>query len=270
MNDTKAPTHIVVADGKYTLVMDPSNLHALRYGEPWRDLVGDGFVMALGHEIEDLRAALAAHEAAEGAGEAEALAEAVREIVRKAWDLCDGTECVLDGRGVPSYFVEADQWLALSEAISSLEQLIPSSEQPASAGHAVTMLMALATPSRARQAEGREEPERCPCCPGRTFAVVDELKPDGHYGPGPGRRCVECKRVFYLRWVEGSATPAPPPVTLEREAVARIIDPDVWETMDLGMPAPYENDPLPVKRRDVSLRKADAIIALARSARGEG
>jgi hypothetical protein len=48
-------THITVADGKYTLILEPSNLRALRYGEPWRSLIGDGFVMALGYEIEDLR-----------------------------------------------------------------------------------------------------------------------------------------------------------------------------------------------------------------------
>jgi hypothetical protein len=48
-------THITVEGGKYTLVLDPANFHALRHGEPWRDLCGDGFVMALGHEIEALR-----------------------------------------------------------------------------------------------------------------------------------------------------------------------------------------------------------------------
>jgi hypothetical protein len=49
------PTHITVCDGKYTLILDPSNLRALRYGEAWRDLTGDGFVMALGQEIVELR-----------------------------------------------------------------------------------------------------------------------------------------------------------------------------------------------------------------------
>lgn len=46
---------ITVEGGKYTLVMDPTGLRALRYGEDWRDLAGDGFVMALGHEILALR-----------------------------------------------------------------------------------------------------------------------------------------------------------------------------------------------------------------------
>ena len=57
------PEHITVHDGKYTLIMDPGNLRALRYGEPWRNLVGDGFVMALGHEILELREKVATLEA---------------------------------------------------------------------------------------------------------------------------------------------------------------------------------------------------------------
>lgn len=54
---SEAP-HITVCDGKYTLVFDPTNMRALRYGEPWRDLIGDGLVMALGQEILDLKEAL--------------------------------------------------------------------------------------------------------------------------------------------------------------------------------------------------------------------
>lgn len=73
------PNEIVVCDGKYTLIMDPCNMRALRYGEPWRDLVGDGFVMALGQEIERqqdrlakaeaLIADMAEHDGAEGFSE---------------------------------------------------------------------------------------------------------------------------------------------------------------------------------------------------------
>lgn len=54
---------ITVCDGKYTLIMEPGNLRALRYGEEWRDLIGDGFVMALGHEILELKADLTAKDA---------------------------------------------------------------------------------------------------------------------------------------------------------------------------------------------------------------
>jgi hypothetical protein len=53
---------IAVYDGKYTLIMDPSNLRALRYGNEWRDCCGDGFIMALGQEILDLREKLAKYE----------------------------------------------------------------------------------------------------------------------------------------------------------------------------------------------------------------
>lgn len=50
-----------VYDGKYTLVWDDEtgHLQALRYGEPWRDLVGDGLVLALFQEVEGLRKKLA-------------------------------------------------------------------------------------------------------------------------------------------------------------------------------------------------------------------
>lgn len=56
---SEKPEEITVYDGKYTLIMDPSGLRALRYGEEWRDLVGDFFVMALGYEILELRARVA-------------------------------------------------------------------------------------------------------------------------------------------------------------------------------------------------------------------
>ena len=41
--------------GKYTYLIneDGSNQRALRHGEPWRDLVGDGFVLAMAHEINE-------------------------------------------------------------------------------------------------------------------------------------------------------------------------------------------------------------------------
>jgi len=43
-------------DGKYTYVCndDGSDQHALRYGERWRDLTGDGFVLAMAQKIEEL------------------------------------------------------------------------------------------------------------------------------------------------------------------------------------------------------------------------
>lgn len=46
---------IELEGGKYTLVNDDGRLYALRYGEAWRDLAGDGLVLALFHEVEQLR-----------------------------------------------------------------------------------------------------------------------------------------------------------------------------------------------------------------------
>lgn len=53
-------TRIELENGKYTLVHDNgAGFHALRGGEPWRELVGDGLVLAAAYEIEKLRTALA-------------------------------------------------------------------------------------------------------------------------------------------------------------------------------------------------------------------
>lgn len=47
---------VTVGDGKYTVVLPKDGrLHALRYGEQWRDCVGDGLVLALALEVEALR-----------------------------------------------------------------------------------------------------------------------------------------------------------------------------------------------------------------------
>ena len=49
-------TRIELDDGKYTVVHDSgAGRHALRYGEHWRDMTGDGLVLAMAQEIEDLR-----------------------------------------------------------------------------------------------------------------------------------------------------------------------------------------------------------------------
>lgn len=48
-------TSITVADGKYTVQHENgANLRALRYGEPWRDLVGDNLVYWMACRIEEL------------------------------------------------------------------------------------------------------------------------------------------------------------------------------------------------------------------------
>lgn len=42
-------------NGKYTYIFEDGNQSALRYGEPWRDLVGDNLILAMAQEIERLR-----------------------------------------------------------------------------------------------------------------------------------------------------------------------------------------------------------------------
>lgn len=46
---------VTVANGKYTVVMCAGRLTALRYGEAWRECVGDNLVLALAQEVRDLR-----------------------------------------------------------------------------------------------------------------------------------------------------------------------------------------------------------------------
>lgn len=67
--------------------------------------------------------------------------------------------------------------------------------------------------------EGEWRPDRCPECLCRAFARIDEQKSDGHFGPGPGWRCVECKRDYFP-----SALAQPRQPTASVEAVAQIID----------------------------------------------
>lgn len=46
-----------VTVGGYTVVFEEGTgrLHALRYGEEWRDCVGDKLLLALAYEVESLR-----------------------------------------------------------------------------------------------------------------------------------------------------------------------------------------------------------------------
>ena len=47
---------VKVYGGKYTIKVYPDGkMEALRYGEAWRDLTGDGMVLAMFHEIQDLK-----------------------------------------------------------------------------------------------------------------------------------------------------------------------------------------------------------------------
>lgn len=49
---------IDLQDGKYTYVFDNGNQYALRYGESWRDLVGDNLVYAMACRIQELEECL--------------------------------------------------------------------------------------------------------------------------------------------------------------------------------------------------------------------
>lgn len=46
-------------DNKYKVIQEADGrLHALRYGEEWRDLCGDNLVLAMAQKIEELEEAL--------------------------------------------------------------------------------------------------------------------------------------------------------------------------------------------------------------------
>lgn len=50
---------VTVYNGKYTVIQNSTGgLRALRHGEEWQDLTGNGMVLALAQEIEDLRATI--------------------------------------------------------------------------------------------------------------------------------------------------------------------------------------------------------------------
>lgn len=52
-------TRVTVYDGKYTVVWGEGvPMHALRYGLEWRDCIGDGLILALAQEVEELRTRL--------------------------------------------------------------------------------------------------------------------------------------------------------------------------------------------------------------------
>lgn len=56
-------TKIVLENGKYTVLHENGvNLRALRHGEAWRELTGDGLVLAMAQRIEELEEQLQAIE----------------------------------------------------------------------------------------------------------------------------------------------------------------------------------------------------------------
>jgi len=55
-----AAMKVTIYDGKYTVIQDErGGLRAVRHGEEWRDCMGDGLILALAQEVEELRAQVA-------------------------------------------------------------------------------------------------------------------------------------------------------------------------------------------------------------------
>lgn len=56
MKANKDALHVTTLDGKYTVILpEDGKLHALRYGQPWRECVGDSLILTLAQDIETLR-----------------------------------------------------------------------------------------------------------------------------------------------------------------------------------------------------------------------
>lgn len=54
--DTKEKFRVDVCDGKYSVVIDDDyNLIALRYGQSWRDCIGDNLIYCLAVELKEAR-----------------------------------------------------------------------------------------------------------------------------------------------------------------------------------------------------------------------
>jgi hypothetical protein len=63
-DNAKELLRVSVYDRKYTVVQTTDGLSALRYEEPWRDCLGDGLILALAQEVQDLRERLSARQQA--------------------------------------------------------------------------------------------------------------------------------------------------------------------------------------------------------------
>ena len=77
--------HVSVADGKYTFVSYKNGkAEALRYGDTWRDCLGDGFILGLAQEILSLRARL--EESEKKLEAAEATRVAADKSIKSHWE----------------------------------------------------------------------------------------------------------------------------------------------------------------------------------------
>lgn len=73
-------TEFLLYDGKYTYINDDRGQRALRYGEEWRDLTGDGFVLAMAQRIEEDEASV------------KALNEEVERLIKVKRDMVEALE----------------------------------------------------------------------------------------------------------------------------------------------------------------------------------
>ncbi len=79
-------------------------------------------------------------------------------------------------------------WEDLVRAVEALTTLRTAQQAPGGAGSGSS--------NGAQTPEDEWPPFRCRECDCRSYAKVDERKPDGSFGPGPLIRCVECKRTY--------------------------------------------------------------------------
>ncbi len=74
---------VSVYDGKYTVIQNASGaVRALRYGEEWRDCCGDGLILALAQEVEELREKLAAPQPEQAKPDGDAAHKALAKIMQ--------------------------------------------------------------------------------------------------------------------------------------------------------------------------------------------
>ena len=88
MTEPKNLLDVTVGDGKYRLVQGPSGgIRVFCHGEEWRNLTGNGFVLALGYEVQRLRDYLGEFAKCErDDASSEVLAAAVRLVAKRALD----------------------------------------------------------------------------------------------------------------------------------------------------------------------------------------
>ena len=115
-------TTSIALDGSeyHVLHENGANLRALRYGKPWRDLTGDGLILAMAQRIEELEAArsLTTPERAETRG--------AIPTEDDLWKVLDAAANVLTRRAAPHAW-EAEAWNAGAAVILKRRALLEAS-----------------------------------------------------------------------------------------------------------------------------------------------